>query len=244
MMLNNVCVAHRGWSGQAPENTLAAIKMAANHPDIAMLEIDVQLSRDGIPVIIHDYTLERTTNGAGKVGDFTLKELKELDAGSWFSTAAAGEAIPTLEEVLQETRGKVKLNLEIKRGGDWYPGIEKKVADLVRQYAMESDVIMTSFNHETIHTLSKVAPSIKTGLIIYGYPALIEELLAYTGASILSMGYQYITDNLVQSCLNHGVDLIAWTIDQPEDMQQIARMGERIAICTNYPERWFSAREI
>nr|WP_047153204.1 glycerophosphodiester phosphodiesterase family protein [Aneurinibacillus tyrosinisolvens] len=243
-MLNNVCVAHRGWSGQAPENTLAAIKMAANHPDIAMLEIDVQLSRDGIPVIIHDYTLERTTNGAGKVGDFTLKELKELDAGSWFSTAAAGEAIPTLEEVLQETRGKVKLNLEIKRGGDWYPGIEKKVADLVRQYAMESDVIMTSFNHETIHTLSKVAPSIKTGLIIYGYPALIEELLAYTGASILSMGYQYITDNLVQSCLNHGVDLIAWTIDQPEDMQQIARMGERIAICTNYPERWFSAREI
>jgi glycerophosphoryl diester phosphodiesterase len=243
-MLNNVCVAHRGWSGQAPENTLAAIKMAANHPDIAMLEIDVQLSRDGIPVIVHDYTLERTTNGAGKVGDFTLKELKELDAGSWFSTAAAGEAIPTLEEVLQETRGKVKLNLEIKRGGDWYPGIEKKVADLVRQYAMESDVIMTSFNHETIHTLSKIAPGIKTGLIIYGYPALVEELLAYTRASILSMGYQYITDNLVQSCLNHGVDLIAWTINEPEDMQKIARMGEQIAICTNYPERWFLAREI
>jgi glycerophosphoryl diester phosphodiesterase len=243
-MRKNKCIAHRGWSGQAPENTIAAIRMAANHPEIEMIEVDVQMSRDGVPVIIHDYVLDRTTNGSGKIGYFTLEELKKLDAGSWFSTTYAGETIPTLEEVLQETEGKAQLNLEIKRGGDWYPDIEKKVAELIHKYDSESDIVITSFNHETIHTFAKVAPAIKTGLLIYGYPVLLEELLAYTGASALSMGYDYLTESLVRTSFDRGIDIIAWTIDEPQDMKNIASLDERIAICTNHPDRWFSAREV
>ncbi|WCK54904.1 glycerophosphodiester phosphodiesterase family protein [Aneurinibacillus sp. Ricciae_BoGa-3] len=242
-MRNNKCIAHRGWSGQAPENTLAAIRMAANHPEIDMIEVDVQMSRDGVPVIIHDYILDRTTNGSGKVGDFTLEELKKLDAGFWFNPAYTGETIPTLEEVLIEARGKAKLNLEIKRAGDWYPAIENKVVELVQRYDMESDIVITSFNHETMRTFTQIAPAIKTGLLIYGYPVLLEELLAYTGASALSMGYDYLTENLVRSSFERGLDIIAWTVDEPQDMKRIASLDERIAICTNHPDRWLLARE-
>ncbi|WP_051330968.1 glycerophosphodiester phosphodiesterase family protein [Aneurinibacillus terranovensis] len=98
--MKNACIAHRGWSGRAPENTLAAIKKAIYHPAIDGIEIDVQMSLDGVPVVIHDYTLERTTTGTGYVGSYTLTELKKLDAGTWFSSSFAGETIPTLEEVL------------------------------------------------------------------------------------------------------------------------------------------------
>ncbi|WP_027417080.1 glycerophosphodiester phosphodiesterase [Aneurinibacillus terranovensis] len=241
-MLKNLCAAHRGWSSRAPENTLAAIKMAANEPDISMIEIDVQMSKDGIPVVIHDYTVDRTTNGTGRVGALTLEELKKLDAGSWFNSAYAGEMVPTLEEVLRETMGKVKLDIEIKRAGDWYPGIEIKVAELVRRYEMVSDIMITSFNHETIHTFAKIAPDIKTGNLIYGFPVLVDEVLDYTKASVLSMGYEYLTEEFVRPLLNRGVEFVAWTIDDPKYMREIASMDERIVICTNYPERWFSAR--
>lgn len=119
--MNNPCVAHRGYSSLAPENTMAAFELAMEQAQVQWIELDVQLSRDGYPVVIHDYRLERTTNGKGFVKDMTLHELKQLDAGSWKSKKYAGERIPTLAEVLERIRGRVKLNIELKTTGDMYP---------------------------------------------------------------------------------------------------------------------------
>ena len=106
-------IAHRGFSGAAPENTLAAFKKAME-VDSDMMELDVRFSKDGQVVVMHDDTLDRTTNGRGKVSDYTLKELKQFDAGSWFAPQFAGEQIPTLVEVLEFAKGRIPVNFEIK----------------------------------------------------------------------------------------------------------------------------------
>jgi len=238
--MKNLCIAHRGCSGKAPENTLAAMKLAVEQKEIDMIEFDVQMTRDGIPVVIHDYTLERTTNGTGFVGNYTLRELKKLDAGSWFHPDYTGETIPTLEEVIQLTKGQIGLNIELKRAGDWYPEIEEKVVSLIRKYNIEKHVSLISFNHQTVKTLSSLAPDIKTGLLIYGVPILIEEQLKETGAQILSMNYPYLTRPFIQPLLDREIEFIAWTIDDPEHMKQIAKLDERISINTNHPDRWLA----
>jgi glycerophosphoryl diester phosphodiesterase len=241
-MIRNQCIAHRGWSSRAPENTLASIRMAMNCPCVSMIEMDVQLSKDGVPVIIHDYTLERTTNGKGYVGEKTLTELKRLDAGAWFHPSFVGEKVPTLEEVLQTVKGRVKLNLEIKRAGDWYPGIEGKVVELLRRYQMTSETVITSFNHDTIRAFSRLAPDIRTGLLIEGLPVLIEELLNFTGATCLSMCFPYLTSVWVKPLLEKGIDFIAWTVDDPQEMRKLMKLDSRIAICTNHPDRFCENR--
>ncbi len=103
--MDHLCVAHRGFSGIAPENTLAAFKLAIDQLFVRWIELDVQLSKDGVPVVIHDFTLERTTNGTGRVKDTDWKELKRLDAGGWKSAEYQGERIPTLAQVLDLCRG-------------------------------------------------------------------------------------------------------------------------------------------
>ncbi|WP_267901414.1 glycerophosphodiester phosphodiesterase [Cohnella faecalis] len=112
------CVAHRGWSGAAPENTMAAFEMALREPNVNWMELDVHLSQDEVPVVIHDGTLKRTTNGKGKVMECTAEQLGKLDAGSWFSSSYAGEGVPTLAQVLELAAGRCNLNIELKDDGD------------------------------------------------------------------------------------------------------------------------------
>jgi glycerophosphoryl diester phosphodiesterase len=235
----NVCMAHRGWSGQAPENTLAAIRLAIEEPRIEAIEIDVQVSKDGIPVIIHDFTLDRTTTGSGNVADFTYKELSRLDAGSWFSPAFAGERIPLLEEVLFAAKGRCRLNLELKTAGDRYPGIERKAAELVRKYGMESEVCMTSFDHQVIKQIKHRDYGVATGLIIGGNPTLLWEQLQETGAGMISMAYEYITAQLAAVMIAQGISIVAWTVNDPQQIRKVMELHPQIQICTNYPERMF-----
>src|SRR5579863_1834901 len=124
--------AHRGNSGEAPENTLAAFRQVAG-VGADGVEFDVQLSRDGVPVVIHDETVDRTTDGKGAVAGLTLAQLQVLDAGKWFGAAFAGERIPTLEAVLEVFRGaSIRVNIELKTNRTPYPGLSQKVIDLVR----------------------------------------------------------------------------------------------------------------
>ncbi|HPZ07042.1 MAG TPA: glycerophosphodiester phosphodiesterase family protein [Candidatus Eremiobacteraeota bacterium] len=157
-------IAHRGSSKLAPENTMASFKEAYKHGATA-IELDTHRTKDGYLVIIHDDTLDRTTNGHGKVGDFTLKELKELDAGSWFGPEFKGEKIPTLEEVLQWAKGKVKVDIEVKNSSQ-YPGIEKDILKLVEEKDLKDDVFITSFDKSVSENIKDMAPEIKTGLLI------------------------------------------------------------------------------
>src|SRR5690554_7738935 len=110
----SIVVAHRGWSGAAPENTMAAFRLAMLDLRISWIELDVQLSKDGVPVVIHDYKLRRTTGALGAVKDYTYEQLSKLDNGSWFSPEFSSERIPTLEQVLKEAKGRIHLNIELK----------------------------------------------------------------------------------------------------------------------------------
>ena len=233
----NICMAHRGWSGKAPENTMTAIRLALAEPAIQAMEIDVQLSSDGVPVLIHDFTLERTTNGSGLVKDHTLEELRQLDAGKWLDEKFAGEKIPTLEEALMAVKSRCKLNIELKATRDMYPGIAEKVLALLEQYGMKQEVCLTSFDHELIRHVRTLDQQIETGLIVYGRPVLMLEQLQEAGASILSMGYPFLNKELAVAAIEKGFKVIAWTLDEPAHIQEVMSWHPDVQICTNHPDR-------
>jgi len=234
--MSNVCVAHRGWSGDAPENTLAAMELALSVPYVEWIELDVQLSQDEVPVVIHDYSLGRTTNGRGEVRETPFEELRKLDAGSWFSPKYAGERVPSLEEVLQLVKGRCKLNIELKTTGSMYPKLAERVFELVRQYDMEQEVVYTSFDIGTLRQMKELAPSSTIGLIIDGKPE--RQLLNELGSSFLSIGYWKLTPEYAADMIENGIRVMAWTIDDPAHIKQVASMHPDIMICTNFPNRW------
>jgi glycerophosphoryl diester phosphodiesterase len=233
----NVCMAHRGWSGKAPENTMTAIRLALAEPDIRAIEVDVQLSKDGVPVLFHDFSLERTTNGSGRVQDLTLAELRELDAGSWFGERFAGERIPALEEVLAAVKGRCTLNIELKTAADMHPGLAERVLKLLDQHGMKRDVYLTSFDHELIRQVRRLDAEVKTGLIVYGRPVMILEQLRQAGADMLSMSYPFLTRELACEAIDQGFGVIAWTVDDPDAIRTIMKWHPQVQICTNHPDR-------
>lgn len=233
----NICMAHRGWSGKAPENTMTAIRLALAEPAIKAMEIDVQLTRDGVPVLIHDFTLERTTNGRGLVMDHTLAELRELDAGSWFSDKFVNERIPTLEEVLVTVKGRCMLNIELKATSDMYPGLMEKVLVLLEKYQMKQEVYITSFDHDLIRQVRRLDQDIQTGLIVYGRPVLMLEQMEEAGANVLSMDYLYLNRELTVAAIEKGFKVIAWTLDDPKHIREVISWHPEIQICTNHPDR-------
>ncbi|MFP3388865.1 glycerophosphodiester phosphodiesterase [Brevibacillus sp. SIMBA_040] len=233
----NICMAHRGWSGKAPENTLAAIRLALSEPGITAMEIDVQLSRDGVPVLIHDFTLERTTTGSGLVMDHTLEELRGLDAGSWFGEEFSSERIPTLEEALLAVKGRLTLNIELKATSDMYPGIAEKVLELLAKYDMKQEVYITSFDHDLIRQVRQLDQEVVTGLIVLGRPVLMLEQMEEAGATILSMGYPYLTRELALAAMEKGYKVIAWTLDDSREIRTVMSWHADMQICTNHPDR-------
>lgn len=243
-MLNNRCVAHRGFSGAAPENTLAAIRLAMKVKEVEWIEIDVQLSSDGVPVVIHDFTLNRTTNGTGTVRERTWDELKSLDAGRWKSRWFAGERIPTLGEVLDEVRGRLKINIELKTKADGYAGLAAAVLEEVRRRGMERDVVLTSFEPKALLEAKLLAPGIRRGLIIDARPADLERRLDDCGCTLLSISHSRVDPAFVRSTIERGVDLMVWTVDPVRRMRELGSMHPDLMICTNRPDRWLLARAL
>ncbi|WP_424766775.1 glycerophosphodiester phosphodiesterase [Paenibacillus sp. sgz302251] len=239
--MRNPCVAHRGWSSRAPENTMAAIRLAIADPEIQWIEIDVQLSKDQVPVVIHDYNLRRTTNGRGEVKDRTAAELAALDAGNWFSQKYQGETIPTLEQVLQEAVGHCKLNIELKTDGIRYPSIEQKVTELIQTYDAVKDVVITSFHEGALHRVRKLSDHIRTGLIIDGWRNSLPKELLELGSDFLSIGYSRLNKKRMAMLKNAGIQVMAWTINDTRTIRKTAALDSELLICTNYPDRWHEA---
>jgi glycerophosphoryl diester phosphodiesterase len=233
-------VAHRGWSSLAPENTMAAFRLAAADPRIQWIELDVQLSKDGIPVVIHDYKLRRTTGAAGTVKEYTYEQLSTLDNGSWFSPQFHQERIPSLDQVLKEVQGLVKLNIELKTKDQLYPGLEQAVIQLVQRYAMEADVVITSFDTDALLTTKRLAPAIRTGLITSHLPTTIEDQLIILGADLLSVDYRIIDPSFVRHMIESGYDVMVWTVNDPQVIKRLIDVSPSIWICSNYPERFFN----
>lgn len=233
-------IAHRGASGYAPENTLRAFQQAVLLGADGV-ELDVQLTRDGELVVIHDETLDRTTTGAGRVYSYTFAELRTLDAGRWFSPSPKPERIPHLREVLELLAGTdLLLNVELKNDVVPYEGIEAKLCTLLQDYPNQQ-VIVSSFNHYSLRKLKQINPACNIALL---YMERIVEPWLYAHkqkAVALNPHYPNIVPELVAGCREANVALYAWTVNREEDMKRLLVAGID-GVMTDYPARLMSLR--
>lgn len=233
-MSETLVIAHRGDSKNAPENTLSSFKRAVEIGSDGM-ELDVQLSKDGYLVVIHDERVDRTTDGIGYVKDYTLKELKRLNAGIKFGRNYINEKIPTLAEVFELLEDKsILVNIEIKSGLISYPGIEEKLVNCVFDYNFEDLVLISSFNHYSLKTVKEIEPRLNIGLLYEC--GLVEpwHIANRMHAYSLHPFYVNIIPEVVKGCKSNNVKLFPWTIDDEELMKNMIRLGVD-GIITNDP---------
>lgn len=223
-------IAHRGASAAAPENTMASFKKA-HQLGALMIELDVTLSKDGVPVVIHDEKLNRTTNGKGKVADFTLAELKKLDAGSWFHSEFAGESIPALEEVLRFAKGKAALNIEIKPeavGLGEKNEVEIKCFELVLNYGMQNHVLFSSFSYQAIENLRMLDADIPTALLYDRKQAagkLPSEQVSEYQANAFNCNAKFLSAKWMNDLLMHNIPVFVYTVNNEKELQKFIEMG-------------------
>lgn len=235
----NKVIAHRGWSSRAPENTLPAIKLAMEDANIYGIEIDVQLSRDGVLVLAHDFNLERTSNGRGLVGEKDYEELSQLDFGSWFSEDFKGCKIPTLSMVLDLVDGRKALIIEIKELARRRPRLISSLLDLLKMYPYKDRVYVKSFNHGIIRDLREEKNGFKTGLLLSSRPNLLLEQISYAGADFISINYSYLNSEMLMQLIDADYGVMAWTIDSRDHIEDIKSFNKKIYIISNYPENCF-----
>ena len=220
-------IGHRGAKAYAPENTLASIHAAADL-GIEWVEIDVKLTKDGVPVIFHDDELNRCTDGSGLVAETDFKTIKELDAGLWFGDSFMGEKIPTLEEALNVIidRG-LGVNLEIKP----CPGREVETAEVMLDHATRiwSDdappPLISSFSQVSLESAMEVMPEWPRGLLIDEYIPNWKELAVHLDAHTLNIDGNTVTRDQIDEYLDYGKPILAYTINDPAKAKQLMEWG-------------------
>lgn len=231
-------IAHRGASGIAPENTLTAFKKAIEI-GVDAVELDLHGTADGEIVVIHDASLDRTTNMSGLIKQTTLKTIKRADAGAWFNPEFEGEQVPTLAEALVCITDNAIAVLEIK---------DNTIAEAVVQKIREMDLleltVIISFHASVLKTVRTLEPRIPTGWLIgssngHTHPIQLCQQLGLLGSSLLNVNHQLITDEFAYEVRRRGIALWCWTVDDIERMRQMSAFGVQ-GITSNYPER-FSA---
>ncbi|MDF2036890.1 glycerophosphodiester phosphodiesterase family protein [Cytobacillus oceanisediminis] len=232
-------IAHRGATGYAPENTIAGFDLAVDMK-ADYIEIDVQRSKDGELVVIHDTTVDRTTDGTGKVGDLTFDYLRSLDAGIWKGEQFAGEPIPTFEEILDRYHGKVGILIELK-SPELYPGIENQVADALKARNLDKPqnekIIIQSFNFDSMKTMDQLLPKVPIGVLTSNRAdttaEALQEFSAY--ADWFNPSYGIVTEELVNQVHSLGMQIGSWTVRSQEAADFLFEM-EVDAIITDYPD--------
>lgn len=232
-------IAHRGASSICPENTMIAFERAMDIGSNA-IETDVQMTKDGALVLIHDEQLERTTNGTGWVKDYLLSELKELDAGSWFSSSFKNARIPTIDELfslIAETN--LWVNIEIKMGFILYPGIEEALVKKIKEYHLEGQIIVSSFNHYSIKLIKKISSDIQTAILysngLYKPWKYAKELKAIA----LHPHKNVLFPVIVKEAHHHGMKVYPYTVDDKEKMRYFIE-SDVDGIMTNVPDKLIS----
>jgi len=204
--------SHRGAGSLEPENTLRAMRRAMSL-GVDQIETDVQLTRDGHLVLMHDPTVDRTTNGTGKVAELTFAEIRQLDAGH-------GERIPTLEEALALTREKVVLQIELKGPATALPVVRAvEAADAVDQ------VILTSFKHRWLVEVRTQNPRLRTGALWGRLPVDVVQQTQRLGLHALHIWHEFIDQQLVNDAHRHGLFVRAWNTDKEDDMRRLINLG-------------------
>lgn len=243
MRLSPLVCAHRGRSGVAPENTMAAFE-AAVELGADFMELDVRRSLDGEIVCMHDATVDRTTDGSGEVAQMTLEALRELDAGSWKGEQYAGERIPLLREVLEQIAPRLVVDIEVKQRG-----IAEEVVQLVRDADCLRRVTIISFDADDLRQAKAAEPTLSCGLITSwkedadesDLAALLDKALS-CGANCISCLHAHVTERLVRECHLAGLALKAWTMDDREEIERMIDLRVD-GLVSNYPERAIAALE-
>lgn len=232
---------HRGASGYAPENTLEAFRLSMEMGADGF-ELDVHLSRDGEPVVIHDETVDRTTNGTGPVRDLTLAQLKELDASCGME-AYRGAKIPTLGEVFDLIRDTHHIvNVEVKTDEWFYPELEEKCLALAKEKGVEDRVIYSSFNHYTLMKLRQLKPDVKLGMLFGDIMVKPWEYAAELPVDYLHpMKMNIWVPGFPEGAARAGYGVNMWTVNDPETMGRCLETGA--GIITNYPDIAIALRD-
>jgi glycerophosphoryl diester phosphodiesterase len=232
-------VAHRGGACLAPENTLAAFRNALTMP-IDAIELDVQMSRDGHPIVFHDTSVERLTDGAGNILDLDFVYLRSLNASAHFPGGwPTCEQIPTLCEVLALAKGRIKVYIEIKRSkkdGVYgrYPNIAEAVVREVRALRMLQEVLIISFDWDMLLLVRALEPALQTGVLVSSetWDIHVEKALAVLvkrvrtlGVSWINMDYRLFTPTIRDGLYRQGLKLGLWTVNTGEEMQSLASVG-------------------
>ncbi|WP_077623303.1 glycerophosphodiester phosphodiesterase [Sediminibacillus massiliensis] len=245
-------VAHRGASGYAPEHTIPAYELGDQQKG-DYVEVDLQMTKDGELIAMHDEELDRTTNGSGYVKDYTLEEIKQLDAGSWFNDRYPSYAkddyiglqVPTLEEVIERFGRSARYYIETK-SPEVYPGMEERLLEILEAYKLigpnpaSSQVIIQSFSPESlkkVHEMNNDIPLVQ--LISYSSPAEIteEELVEYSEYAVgLGMNYTQIDREYVEKVRSHNLLIHPYTVNEKEDMRKLLEWGVT-GMFTNFPDR-------
>lgn len=240
-------IAHRGASGSAPENTLLAVRRAIEFK-ADFVEVDVQRSADGELVLFHDTTLTRTTDveevyperAPYRVGDFTLAELKRLDAGFWFSAEFAGERIPTLGEILPVLQERAGLLLEMKNSL-LYPGIEQDISEelersgFAQSAAASGRLVVQSFDRLSVRRYHQLQPEVPVGALFATRPTEVELQETATYAQQANPSFRNTDRPLVERIHELGLTTSVYTVNEPEDMRRMIELGVD-GIITNFPE--------
>jgi glycerophosphoryl diester phosphodiesterase len=229
-----LAIAHRGASGYAPENTLAAFRRAVAQ-GVTFIETDLHLTRDAHFVAIHDETVDRTTGGHGAIHSMTLAEVRRLDAGSWFASEFMGERIPALEDILEFARkNDVVFYLELKPSGFW--GGEHALISALRNSSEIARSVIISFDPAILAALRKIEPTLMTGLLYDGQAADPFGKALEIGARQLAVRGDLVTPNLLQQARRRDLQVVCWTVNSPAHMRLLAQAGVD-GIMSDYPDR-------
>ena len=229
--------AHRGASGYAPENTLTAIKKAIEMKADG-IEIDIQLTKDGKIVVIHDWKVDRTTTGRGFVYELDFGYIRSLDAGQWYTKDFIGEVVPTLEEVLDILPNDMMLNIEIKDTARKHSNIEEKMLEVLKKYPEKFDnIIVSSFHHDKIRRLQELEPKLKLALLTDSEFIEIEKYLSTNGLNSYSYHPEInlISKKDVDILHKKGIKIFVWKVNKEEDLDYLLSM-EIDGVITNYPD--------
>lgn len=211
--------AHRGHARAAPENTLSAIRKAIESgADYA--EVDAQLTADGVVVLLHDRDLMRVAGDSRRLGDLTYPEVRQLDVGSWFDPAFAGERVPTLVEVIRLARGRIRMNVELKFFGP-DRRLAEAVAGIVRDEHFESECLVTSFEYDALEEVKRRVPGVRTGLIVAHALGDISRL----DVDVFNVRADHLSDDLIREAHRRGRQVHVWTVNDPGEMIRFMKRG-------------------
>jgi len=236
-------VAHRGASGYAPENTIAAFDMAVQL-QADYIELDVRMCKDGELVVMHDETVERTTTGSGYVQAYTLQEIKLLASRTADGYVDAKEKVPTLKEVLTRYHGSVGLVIEVKTS-PFYPGLEDKLVEVLSRYRQPHRMMIQSFDVEAVRYIHARLPHIPAGVLIgekqHPLPdEALDDIASF--ADYINYNHEILDRRIVDRIHDRQRKVMAWTIRKEKDMGRVKRLGVD-GIITDYPD-WGAKPEI